>query len=269
MCSVGGRTARRVARHVARADRGGRHWSHSRGEHLRATHRAAPTGAEVESSAVTRPSARRKRDVRRTCRASRVQVRDRAGRGRWTRRFPGARLHRKRAFPTIGVCRNGQSVLLVWGERPPRPPERSGTRAEIQPRTRRDEHPTDLRPHSSPPDRPVVPFDHASGVDHNGGGHAMLPTNQEYLVRAKRTIDRFRVFQTAASAAHDARRRVCTRETVDFFFQNGVPIIFIFLTSARRRNTNAPPLTNPKRPSNPRSVRTRRTVTPPRITAAR
>lgn len=27
----------------------------------------------------------------------------------------------------------------------------------------------------------VVPFDHASGVDHNGGGHAMLPTNQEYL----------------------------------------------------------------------------------------
>jgi len=183
VCSVGGRTARRVARHVARADRGGRHWSHSRGEHLRATHRAAPTGAEVESSAVTRPSARRKRDVRRTCRASRVQVRDRAGRGRWTRRFPGARLHRKRAFPTIGVCRNGQSVLLVWGERPPRPPERSGTRAEIQPRTRRDEHPTDLRPHSSPPDRPVVPFDHASGVDHNGGGHAMLPTNQEYLVR--------------------------------------------------------------------------------------
>lgn len=97
---------------------------------------------------------------------------------------------------------------------------RSGTRVEIQPRTRRDEHPTDLRPHSSPPDRPVVPFDHASGVDHNGGGHAMLPTNQEYLVRAKRTIDRFRVFQTAASAAHDARWRVCTRETIDggFFF---------------------------------------------------
>jgi hypothetical protein len=77
VCSVGGRTARRVARHVARADRGGRHWSHSRGEHLRATHRAAPTGAEVESSAVRSPSARRKRDVRRTCRASRVQVRDR------------------------------------------------------------------------------------------------------------------------------------------------------------------------------------------------
>jgi hypothetical protein len=97
---------------------------------------------------------------------------------------------------------------------------RNRTRVEIQPRTRRDEHPTDLRPKSSPPDKPVVPFDHASGVDHNGGGHAMLPTNQEYLVRAKRTIDRFRVFQTAASAAHDARRRVCTRETIDggFFF---------------------------------------------------
>jgi hypothetical protein len=48
----------------------------------------------------------------------------------------------------------------------------------------------------------------------------MLPTNQEYLVRAKRTIGRFRVFQTAASAAHDARWRVCTRETIDggFFF---------------------------------------------------
>jgi hypothetical protein len=128
VCSVGGRTARRVARHVARADRGGRHWSHSRGEHLRATHRAAPTGAEVESSAVRSPSARRKRDVRRTCRASRVQVRDRAGRGRWTRRFPGARVHRKRAFPTIGVCRNGQSVLLVWGERPPRPPPKRNAR---------------------------------------------------------------------------------------------------------------------------------------------
>ena len=52
-----------------------------------------------------------------------------------------------------------------------------------------------------------------------GGGTRCSPPIRNTWY-AKRTIDRFRVFQTAASAAHDARRRVCTRETIDggFFF---------------------------------------------------
>ena len=182
----------------------------------------------------------------------------------------GSALFRPSAFAgrPIGSSRAGRTAAS---------PACEAERARNPEANAADEHPTDLRPRSSPPDRLVVPFDHSSGVDHNGGGHAMLPTNQEYLVRAKRTIPRFRVFQTAASAAHDARRRVCTRETIDggFFVSDFFlhPRVFLQCATTKRNTRKAfvsdLASTNPKRHDTTRSVRTRRTVTPPRITAAR